>query len=90
MLASLLQRPELSIDQTRQIAKSLYYSSPEGSEEELFATSILLALLSHTDNQRDVYRILKRMVPQFHKLSLIEAHSVDQIHALHGSNSGVP
>jgi hypothetical protein len=78
MLTSLLERPDLSIEQAWQTAEFLYGRSSEGSEAKLFATSKLLALLSRAntnDNLGDVYGILRRMVPQFHKLSLIEAHS---------------
>jgi hypothetical protein len=78
ILRRLLERTDLSVEQVRETAESLYGRSPEGSDEQLFATSIMLTLLSHADKseiKNDVYDMLRFMVPQFHKLALVEGRS---------------
>ena len=80
-LASLLQYPDLSVDQACKATVLLYQSSSPDAEAKQLATSLLLILLSHSEGSTDnidVYHILREMVPQFHKLSLITIpHSSD-------------
>ena len=72
MLSTLLQRPDLSVDQARQTAESLYQYNPEGSEERRLAMRMLLSLVQNCNlsgGWDEVYNILRQMVPQFHKLN---------------------
>jgi NACHT domain len=81
VLKTLLGRSNLSVDQMGQIAESLYSYSPEGSDTRLFAASVILTLLSRPDkpkNESDVYYMLRDMVPQFHKISLVDIPSQSQ------------
>jgi hypothetical protein len=74
ILSELLQRPELSIEQVRQTAESLYRRSSDGSEAQQLAIQVLLILLSRPDmppSKSDVYSILSKMVPYYHKLPLV-------------------
>ncbi len=81
ILTKLVERTDLSVEQKWKTAELLYGISPEGSDERLFATSVMLTLLSHADKSEikdDVYDKLRSMVPQFHKLPLVEARSQSQ------------
>jgi hypothetical protein len=71
LLLDLVERPDLSVEQICQTAESLYFSSPEWSGAGQLATTLLLKQLSRSgqaDNSRDIYPLLRSMVPQFHKL----------------------
>ena len=71
-------RTDLSVDFVWKTVERLYEGGPDGSDEQLFATSIMLNLLSHADKseiKNDVYDKLRSMVPQFHKLPFVEARS---------------
>ena len=71
LLMELVKRSDLTVEQMRQTAVSLYNRSPEGSETQLLATTLLLKQLSYsgqTSNDQDVYPILRTMIPRFHKL----------------------
>ncbi|HEY1350937.1 MAG TPA: NACHT domain-containing protein [Ktedonobacteraceae bacterium] len=49
ILADLVKRPDLSVEQIRQTAESLYYRSPQGSEAEQWATAWLRDLVKRSD-----------------------------------------
>jgi hypothetical protein len=75
ILRKLVERTDLSVGQKYEAATLLYSWNPERSEERLFATSVMITLLSHVERsgiKSDVYDMLRSMVPQFHKLPLVE------------------
>jgi hypothetical protein len=77
MLTKLVERLDLPVEQIRETVETFYINSPEGSDERLLATSAMLTLLSHADKSEikdDMYEMLRSMVPQFHKLALVETH----------------
>lgn len=84
LLCILLARPDLSTDQAWETAIPLSFYSIEGSEDQIFAISTLLALISSSESvaksKENVYSILRKMVPQFHKLQPIKASSYRSTH----------
>ena len=77
----LVERSDLLVEQVWEIAESLYSGSSEGSDDRQFATSVMLTPLLRSDkpaNESDVYYMLRHMVPQFHKFSLVDIPSQSQ------------
>ena len=77
ILKRLVERLDLPVVQIQEALQTFYSNSPEGSDEQLFATYIMLTLLSRASKselKNDVYDKLRSMVPQFHKLVLVETH----------------
>jgi hypothetical protein len=71
ILKQLMERMDLPVKMVWKTAESLYNQRFNGSEEQLFAVSMMLPILSHIDKseiESDVYGMLRSMVPQFHKL----------------------
>ena len=64
ILKQLMERTDLSVKQMWKTAESLYNERFNGSEEQLFAVSMMLPILSHIDKseiESDVYGMLREI-----------------------------